>query len=113
MARLLRVVDELAKLRKDRAAERAASKRRVGIVWSHCDHRVDDVELAEGEWLALDVTLGETVGEVDTWRTRERITRDPEDYGLVYDAAGDVVGRVAGRGAGGLVELELCGVKRA
>ena len=106
--RLLRVVDELQKLRAERAQLRKAAESRIGIAWSHCDRRLDDVELAAGELLALDITIVGAIGEIPQWRTVERVTRDPNDYGAVYDAAGVRVGSVRAI-KGGLVTLAIDG----
>jgi len=92
--KLLRVVDELQKLRMERAQSRAAAGSRIGIAWSHCEKRLDDVVLAEGEFLALDVTIEGAIGEVPLWRTEERVTRDPDDYGRVFDGDGLRIGAV-------------------
>jgi hypothetical protein len=106
--KLLRVVDELQKLRSERKLLRAVAESPVGIAWSHCEKRLDDVELSDGEFLALDVTISGAIGEVPLWRTAERITRDPEDYGQVFDSAGELVGAVRSI-KNGLVTLALTG----
>lgn len=110
--KLLRVVDELQRLRKERADAKAAEKSRIAIVWSHCEKRLDDVALREGEFLALDLTLTDLVGDMETWRTVERVTRDPDDYGRVFDARGLLAGKVASI-KNGLVTLELSAAARA
>jgi hypothetical protein len=102
----MRLVAKVEKL-EAAAAERARSRRRpVGVVWTQDDVRVDPESLAPGEHLALDVYVTGAIGETETWTTVERATSEASDLGVVYDAGGAVLGRVA-RIEGSLVELAL------
>ncbi|NWG72812.1 MAG: hypothetical protein HXY23_14570, partial [Parvularculaceae bacterium] len=99
----MRLIGKLERLerRKEREAMTAA-----GIVWTQDEERLE-VELAPGEHLAVDVEILEAATEANPaqWRTRERATRDPRDFGKVTQN-GREVGRVA-RVRGSLIELAL------
>lgn len=104
--RLLSRVERLAGLRRKEPAPQA-----VGIVWSADDERLpDDVELAEGERVAVDyyeVAGGTRAEGVVQRRLVERVTRERGDRGYVYDAGGAVVGRVVSVSKDGLVRVAM------
>lgn len=105
--KLLRVVNLLQKVRAERLDLEAAARAGAGIAWSHCERRLE-VEPAPGQFVAYDVTIVGMSGEVPLWKTAERLTEDRDDYGLVYDALGEVVGRVESI-RNGLVTLSIAG----
>jgi hypothetical protein len=75
------------------AAAEAEARASCGYVISYTPDNVTvPVEaLGEGDLVALDVHATELQGGV---RTVERITRDPDDLGYVYDAGGEIIGRL-------------------
>jgi hypothetical protein len=72
----------------------------VGLVWSRDEVRVTR-DLEPGELIAIDMYQLEGYvpyegAAPDTWgaRLEERVTRDTQDLGFVYDVAGQVIGQV-------------------
>lgn len=81
------------------AAEEDAAPAVAGLVWSTAESVVDVETLEPGDYVACDCYVeawpdAEAPGDVIRWRTVERVTRDAEDYGVVYGADGGIVGRV-------------------
>jgi hypothetical protein len=73
---------------------RRRSARTLAAVWSEQDDRLGR-ELAEGEYLAVDLHLAiHSPREVSIVRAVERATTDPEDRGRVLAADGGELGRV-------------------
>jgi hypothetical protein len=66
----------------------------AGIVWTSYEARIDPASLGDGEFLAADITIVESVGMWSRWRIKQRVSLDPSDRGIVYDAAGVRLGRV-------------------
>ena len=85
-------------------ADQLAAGARIGIVWTASDFRVDPRQAAPGEHVAVDLVIerdqSENREQTGKLRTRERFTDDPDDLGLVYDLAGDRIGRVVAAPAG-------------
>ena len=99
--RLLKVVGKLeAAAAEAQEAERPA----VGVAWSSAE-TVDAACLDVGEYIATDVTILGEIGGTEEWRTVERVTRDRNDLGGVFDAGGRRIGRVTAID-GSLVTLE-------
>jgi hypothetical protein len=69
----------------------------AGIVWTSYEARIDPASLGDGEFLAADITIVESVGMWSRWRIKQRVSLDPSDRGIVYDAAGVRLGRVCCR----------------
>jgi hypothetical protein len=90
--KLLRAV---AKIEERLAADLAGQGCEVGLVWT-CDEVIVDRVLETGEFLARDMHELDPAGEGLTHRVLvvERVTRDANDLGWVYDAADVEVGRV-------------------
>jgi len=104
---MARLVKRLEGLEAAAAAAARTGQGAIGLVWSAQDARVDAEQLAAGEWIACDVTLGELIGGAQCVRTAERVTCDERDLGWVHDAAGARVGRVVAILEPGLLEWEL------
>jgi hypothetical protein len=96
--RLVRRVERLEDVAAAGAAKALAPERYV--VWSKDDLRADASQLGPGDLIAADVTfhpstsaaLGGAPRDYFPWGhgavvVAERITRDPDDLGLVYDAS--------------------------
>jgi hypothetical protein len=65
------------------------------LVWASYDGpRIAAGALKPGEYIASDRRFVECSGGTDVLTIRERITRMPDDLGVVYDAAGLQVGLV-------------------
>lgn len=105
--KLLRVVNELERLRVKRADLLGAADSKLGVSWSSRDAPFAG-ELAPGEFLAHDITIEDFCGDVPLWRHSERVTRDRSDFGRVYDPAGAVVGDVV-KVDGPLITLAISG----
>lgn len=100
--RLVSRVEALERTRStgdpDVAAVLAAGGR-VGLVWTSEEFRVDPAQAAPGEHIAVDLVLLVDASEerpdvTRQMRTRERFTDDDNDSGLVYNLAGERIGRV-------------------
>lgn len=81
------------------AAEEEERPAVTGMVWSSAESVVDASALEPGEYVACDCYVEAwpdpaTPDDVIRWRVVERVTRDAEDYGVVYGADGAAVGRV-------------------
>ena len=90
---LVRAVERL-----ESAAQRGGSGRgcagRAGVDVGRCA-RAEAAELGPGEYIACDLHLCGDGGEgVKLARSVKRVTRDVQDLGRVYDAAGEAIGRV-------------------
>jgi hypothetical protein len=75
------------------AAAEEAERASCGYVISYTPDNVtvSAEELGDGDLVALDVHAGEIAGTI---RTVERVTRNPDDLGYVYSAAGVMIGRL-------------------
>ena len=92
--------------RGKRGASRAPAGSRVGLVWT-VDETPLGRPLASGEFLATDLfRTGPAVDGAGVQRVVERATLNPRDLGLVYDAAGERIGRVVRRN-GSLITTAL------
>src|SRR5208283_2480917 len=80
----------------------------VGLVWSGVEVAIDPETLAAGELLITDYVI-ERFAAPDPAQavTRDRVTRDAEDFGRVYAYDGREIGRVLRVGRGRSVVLEF------
>ncbi|HEU0139865.1 MAG TPA: hypothetical protein VFQ79_09155 [Bryobacteraceae bacterium] len=103
----MRLVGKVKQMEAARA-KRASAVEAQGIVWTEQEELLER-PLAAGEHLAVDVeVISDATGEVPAvWRTRERATRTPGDYGVVT-CCGVRVGRVMAI-AGGLLGIDYDG----
>lgn len=102
----MRLVGAVRRLEAGAAAARARAKPgKVGIVWTKQDCRVDASVLAEGELIAVDITVLPGADGSHWWRIAERVTADPADLGVVYRQAAD--GAVSRVGAVVSIDADL------
>ena len=66
----------------------------IAVCWSRHDVRVDAATLLPGEYIAVDMRLGDELQGAQLVVLTERVTCDAGDLGRVYDSNGAVVGRV-------------------
>lgn len=91
----MRLIGQVKRLEGAAAALEAQSGGAVGVVWTRHESRVYANELQDGEYIAVDVTI--TRAESDKpayWSIAERVTLDAGDLGRVFDASGELMGRV-------------------
>lgn len=97
--RLISQLDRVERGVRKRAAAKRAASTAWGVCWTSAEV-VLDRELEPGEYRAVDVHVTEEMEGGCIASTRERVTRDPSDRGLVYGISGAVIGEVAGDGSG-------------
>jgi hypothetical protein len=87
----MRLIGAVKRLEAGAAAARAAVPTRVAIAWTPAEVRIDAMELAAGEFIAVDLTQRRrSDGSIDAgasfWSVRERVTLDVNDLGFYYVA---------------------------
>ena len=90
----MRLVRQVARLEAAAARALEVEEAPVGLMWTSQESRVDGESLAEGEWVAVDLYLGDELDGVQYVRLVERATWQDTDLGWVYDGEGARVGRV-------------------
>jgi hypothetical protein len=93
----MRLLRRLEGLEAGAAVAEAEAEAAVGVVWSCDELRLDATQLEAGEYIACDshrLDPPELFASCPRVRLVERITRDADDLGYIYDAAGVRVGRV-------------------
>jgi hypothetical protein len=91
----MRLVRALERLEGAAAAARAPEPARVGLVWTCDDVRIDVEELAAGEYVAVDLVMGDELDETTSFgQILERVTYDVGDLGVVRNASGERIGVV-------------------
>jgi hypothetical protein len=105
LKRLKRVEEKLSGRNEFEKALAAGAT--IGVVWTRDSGAAPERELGPGERLVEDLVLeGQTAG-AERAHTTPRVTRDPEDHGVVYDEQLRRIGRVVSRKGGGrLIEWE-------
>jgi hypothetical protein len=103
----MRLISTLRRLEAGAAEARERKPAAVGLIWSTQENVVDPQDLRVGEYIAVDLRIQGAapvvveggpaivaVGAPGAWAMAERITRDPQDLGVVRNAEGGRVGRV-------------------
>jgi hypothetical protein len=102
----MRLISQLRRLEDGAAEARAVRPAAVGLIWSRQESVVDLAVLYEGEYVAVDLRMeggmpvplrgspAVAAAAPGAWHMSERITRDPQDLGIVRDAEGARIGRV-------------------
>jgi hypothetical protein len=109
----VRLLTKLRKLEAERAAAQAESERlaRVhvpsAVMWTERAATIDASALAEGEELAVDYTILSGGEGFTIASCVERVTRDPSDFGKVFDASGREIGRVRESEGAGIIAYTL------
>ena len=80
----MRLIGAVKRLEGAAAARRVAPAS-IGIAWTKNEKRVTAEDLAEGEYVAVDVTVSESpAGAAAWWSVAERVTCDVGDLGYFY-----------------------------
>jgi hypothetical protein len=92
----MRLLRALEKVEARRAAGRRPAARAWCVVWSEAETLVGRLPVA-GESVACDLfVVGDASDRASLYvRSAERFTLDPLDLGIVYDASGAEIGRIA------------------
>ncbi len=89
----MRLIGQVKRL--EGAARAKSAPATTGICWSRHEARVSDGELAEGEYVAVDVTVTPGGGDApESWAIKERVTLDAADLGSLYNGAGEPIGQI-------------------
>lgn len=84
----MRLIGAVKRLEGAAAAREEAAGGLCGIAWTSRDWRVDAMELAEGEFIAVDITRRGGDDGAAFWCVNERVTLDASDLGVFYQLAG-------------------------
>lgn len=74
------------------AAAEEAELCEVRLSWTDRVNRIEDVDIGPGQYVAMDVTILQEVGDMRYTRTVERLTNESWDLGIVRDAEGQRIG---------------------
>lgn len=109
----MRLLTKLRKLEQERAAAVAEADRLArlhvptAVMWTERTSKVDMSALVEGDELAIDYTILSTGDGFTIANVAERVTRDPGDFGKVFDASGREIGRVRETEGAGIISYTL------